>query len=56
MDFLKYDLTVSNPINVQLNNYEVGPYSATTSVSDLHIVFLELTSYAILLSRIMSDS
>lgn len=34
MDFLKYDLMISNRINVQLDNYEIGPYSATTSALD----------------------
>jgi len=27
MDFLKYDLMVSNRVNVKLDNYEAGPYS-----------------------------
>jgi len=46
---------VSNRISVQLDNYEVGPYSATTSASDLHIAFLELTSRALLVGRIMGN-
>jgi len=55
MDFLKYDLMVSNRVNVQLDNYEGSPYSAKTSASDLHTVFLELTSRVLFVGRIMGD-
>jgi len=54
MDFLKYDLMVSN-CNVQLDNQEVDPYSATTSASTPHTTFLELTSRALLIGHIMGD-
>ena len=55
IDFLKYDVMISNRINVWLNNYEAGPYSATTSASDLHTTFLELSTSALLVSQIMGD-
>jgi len=55
MDFLKYDLMVSNRVSVQLDNYEVGPYSAKTTPSDLHTAFLELATRALLVGRIMGD-
>jgi len=44
MDFLRYDLMVSNRVSVDLNSYESKPYSAKTSPSDLHTAFLELAT------------
>jgi len=55
MDFLKYDLMVSNRVSVQLDNYEAGPYSAKTTPSDLYTAFLELVTRALLVGRIMGD-
>jgi len=55
MDFLKYDLMVSNWVNVQLDNYKAGPYSAKTTPSDLHTAFLELATRTLLVDRIMGD-
>jgi len=33
----------------------MGPYSAITSAADLHIIFLELSSRALLVGRIMGN-
>jgi len=55
MDFLKYDLMVSNRVNVDIDSYEAGPYSAKTSASDLHTTFLELSARALLVGQIMGD-
>jgi len=55
MDFLKYDLMVSNRVSVQLDNYEAGPYSAKTTHFDLHTAFLELATLTLLVGRIMGD-
>jgi len=55
MDFLKYDLMVSNRVNVDIDSYEAGPYSAKTSASDLYTAFLELSARVLLVGRIMGD-
>ena len=55
MDFFKYDLMLSNRVSIQLDNYEVGPYSAKTTLSDLHTAFLELATRALLVRLIMGD-
>ena len=55
MDFLKYNLMVSNRVRVQLYNYEASLYSAKATPSYLHIAFLELTSRASLVGCIMGD-
>jgi len=37
MDFLRYDLMVSNRVSVDLDSYKSEPYSTKTSPSDPHI-------------------
>jgi len=55
MDFLRYDLMVSNRVSMDLDSYEFGPYSVKTSPLDLHTAFLELATRTLLVGRIMGD-
>jgi len=55
MDFLRYNLMVSNRVSVDLDSYEFGPDSTKTSPSDLHTVFLELATRTLLVGWIMGD-